>query len=356
MAGEQTPLLKRDEAIMGNQTPAGIPGLPHTFTQTPPSSSDPSATTSSPRRLPQAIAHRGYKAAAPENSMLAFRAAVEAGAHAIETDLHLSKDGVVVLSHDPSLKRCFGLDVKVRDCEWSYLRELKTLREPAQPMPSLRELLEYLNEPGREHVWIMLDIKRDDDATEMMQKTAETIASVPGIRPWHERILPCCWTTEYIKLSMQYLPDFPVAHVGFSSTYARALAQYVPSMSISMLYATLALPFFGPRFIRDMKRAGHPVHSWTVNDEDWMEWAIKRELDGVVTDDPKLFLEVCRRAAEEGKEGGALRRTRVRIPLRRRLTRAIDWGRYFVFTIIITTIYLFKWGLPQRSVRKTFGK
>lgn len=49
--------------------------------------------------LPQAIAHRGYKAAYPENSMAAFVAAVEIGAHAIETDLHMSRDGVVVLSH-----------------------------------------------------------------------------------------------------------------------------------------------------------------------------------------------------------------------------------------------------------------
>lgn len=50
-------------------------------------------------RLPQAIAHRGYKAAFPENSMGAFQGAVDVGAHAIETDLHLTKDGVVVLVH-----------------------------------------------------------------------------------------------------------------------------------------------------------------------------------------------------------------------------------------------------------------
>jgi hypothetical protein len=50
-------------------------------------------------KFPQAIAHRGYKAANPENTMGAFKGAVDVGAHAIETDLHLSKDGVVVLSH-----------------------------------------------------------------------------------------------------------------------------------------------------------------------------------------------------------------------------------------------------------------
>lgn len=49
--------------------------------------------------LPQIIAHRGYKAMCPENSMAAFRAAVEAGVHCIETDVHVTRDNVVVLSH-----------------------------------------------------------------------------------------------------------------------------------------------------------------------------------------------------------------------------------------------------------------
>jgi len=51
------------------------------------------------QKRPQAIAHRGHCAEYPENTMSAFTAAVKAGAHAIETDMHLSKDGVVVLSH-----------------------------------------------------------------------------------------------------------------------------------------------------------------------------------------------------------------------------------------------------------------
>jgi glycerophosphoryl diester phosphodiesterase len=50
-------------------------------------------------RRPQAIAHRGYKAKFPENTMGAFKGAVDVGADALETDIHLSGDGVVVLSH-----------------------------------------------------------------------------------------------------------------------------------------------------------------------------------------------------------------------------------------------------------------
>jgi phosphatidylglycerol phospholipase C len=54
--------------------------------------------------LPQTIAHRGYKAAYPENTLRAFSAAVEIGAHAVETDIHLSRDKVVILSHVSDLQ------------------------------------------------------------------------------------------------------------------------------------------------------------------------------------------------------------------------------------------------------------
>jgi glycerophosphoryl diester phosphodiesterase len=53
--------------------------------------------------MPQAIAHRGYKAAHPENTMGAFQGAVKVGAHAIETDIHITKDSVIVLSHVSTL-------------------------------------------------------------------------------------------------------------------------------------------------------------------------------------------------------------------------------------------------------------
>ena len=55
--------------------------------------------TNSGSTVPQTIAHRGFKAKYPENTMAAFKSAVEVGAHALETDIHLSKDGEVVLSH-----------------------------------------------------------------------------------------------------------------------------------------------------------------------------------------------------------------------------------------------------------------
>ena len=59
-----------------------------------------SGSGSGPRSPPpQTIAHRGYKARYPENTLLAFSKAIDAGAHALETDIHMTRDGEVILSH-----------------------------------------------------------------------------------------------------------------------------------------------------------------------------------------------------------------------------------------------------------------
>lgn len=49
--------------------------------------------------MPQTLAHRGFKANHPENTMGAFKGAAKAGAHGIETDIHMTKDQILVLSH-----------------------------------------------------------------------------------------------------------------------------------------------------------------------------------------------------------------------------------------------------------------
>lgn len=60
---------------------------------------------------------------------------------------------------DKTLKRCFGLDQKIIDCEWSYIKTLRTVAEPQQSMPRLLDLLNYVASPGLEHIWVLLDLK-----------------------------------------------------------------------------------------------------------------------------------------------------------------------------------------------------
>lgn len=57
------------------------------------------------------------------------------------------------------MKRCYGVDKRISECRWDYLSTLMTEREPRQKMPRLKDLLEYMAEPGMEKIWVLLDIK-----------------------------------------------------------------------------------------------------------------------------------------------------------------------------------------------------
>ncbi|KAK4113880.1 PLC-like phosphodiesterase [Canariomyces notabilis] len=262
------------------------------------------------RPVPQNIGHRGYNAAFPENTMVGFQGAVQVGADAIETDLHLSRDGVVVLSHDPTLKRCFGKDEKIADCDWDYLSGLKTLREPHVGMPRLVDLLKWMTEPGIESIWLLLDIKTDDDPDALLSAIADTIASVPPppSRPWRERIVLGGWNEHYLAASRAHLPGYPLAYIGFSPLYAR---KFLPPPSgtyphddvdFNLLQAALVGPV-GACFRRAVAKAGRRLYVWTVNEEAWMEWSVRKAVDGVVTDDPRLMREVCDRMVGGGGGG-----------------------------------------------------
>ena len=92
------------------------------------------------------IAHRGYSAKAPENTIAAFELALETGATALEFDLHATYDGVPVVIHDPTLERTTTGSGEVKRRKWSSLQKLdagrwKSPEFTGEPLPSLEDVL-----------------------------------------------------------------------------------------------------------------------------------------------------------------------------------------------------------------------
>lgn len=143
----------------------------------------------------------------------------------------------------------------------------------------------------------------DNNADDVMRLIGDTIRSVPpsSSRLWQSRIVLGCWAAKYLPLCFRYLPGFPVSHIGFSTLIASHFFT-VPCISFNMQQAVLMAPW-GRRFIAKAHRDNRPVYAWTVNDERAMQWGIRHGLDGVLTDDPKLFVEV-RKGWHEGMRGG----------------------------------------------------
>jgi glycerophosphoryl diester phosphodiesterase len=80
--------------------------------------------------MPLWISHRGLTEAAPENSAAAFDASVSAGFSALETDLRLTRDGRIVLAHDPDLTRLLGDPRRLRDLESTQVAGLRIRGQP----------------------------------------------------------------------------------------------------------------------------------------------------------------------------------------------------------------------------------
>lgn len=192
------------------------------------------------------------------------------------------------------------MDGLVRDKDWAYLSTLQTLREPRQPLARLLDLLSYLAEPGREAVWIFLDVKIDDDPGELLAGIAAVVASVPA-GDWRRRIVLGCWTARHLRLAREILPEFAVAHIGVSLGRARDYLA-VPNVAMNMRQEPL-FSFGGGRFVDRCQGEGRPLYVWTVNKASWMEWCIEKKMDCVITDDPKHYLAVCE--ARRGEQAAA---------------------------------------------------
>ena len=123
------------------------------------------------------FAHRGLHSpdgAVPENSLPAFRRAVDAG-YGIELDVHLSRDGRLVVFHDDTLERMCACRGRVEDKNWRELRSL-TLGATQEHMPLLCEVLAAVD--GR--VPIILEIKRGGRRAELCERTYEQLMGYHG--------------------------------------------------------------------------------------------------------------------------------------------------------------------------------
>jgi hypothetical protein len=133
------------------------------------------------------------------------------------------------------------------------------------------------------------------------------------------------------------LPGYPVSHIGFSTLVASYFFT-VPNISFNLQQAVLMTPW-GRALVYKAQRERRAVYAWTVNDESRMRWFIRHGLDGVITDDPKLFLEV-RNSWHEGTRDGLSIMTR------------LDLVRVNFFSLLFTLMYWCMYGIGDARVKK----
>lgn len=263
---------------------------------------------------PRVIAHRGASAIAPENTLLAFRLAIEAGAEAIETDAHLSRDGDVVLIHDADLRRttsCSGSVADLRAAELSacdagyWFMPNGERRHPFRGLglvvPTLSDLLDLTSALGPA-VMLNIEIKNLPDAIDydpddrLARRLVELLAGTTAAN----RVLLSSFNPNAIDRVKARAPAIRTAYLCGPRADLHARIAYARARghdAIHPHFSSLGNGEGARRIVDVMHEAGLEVSVWTVNDPQRMLEMAAAGVDGIITDDPGQLRQILERRA-----------------------------------------------------------
>jgi glycerophosphoryl diester phosphodiesterase len=236
-----------------------------------------------PKR-PLILGHRGAPYDAPENTMRAFRLALEQGADGIEFDVQPSTDGVPVVLHDDTLDRTTDASGDVALLPWE---RIATARSGGEPVPRLEEVVAWAAETG---AFLNVEIKRPGveaaaiAAVEAAGRTPHTIFSSFVVESVAEvrRLAPeaACWllTDRWGPRTLQIAADLRVGGVCLGARRAT------------------------PGVLEQLRSARLPVVIWTVDRPMRVRALLRAGVVGVITNRPTMGVQV--RAMLEAEEEG----------------------------------------------------
>jgi glycerophosphoryl diester phosphodiesterase len=251
---------------------------------------------------PIAFAHRGGADEAPENTLPAFEHAVSLGYTYLETDVHLTRDGVVMAFHDDRLDRVTdttGLisdltaaQVEAADAGYRYTPDgglSFPFRGTGIRVPRLEDVLSRFHDarvnidPKNDAVVVpLLAVLRSLDALDRV-----CIGSFSGRRLGLIRRL----TGGRVCTSMG---PAAVAAARFTS-WAGGIPSKLGADCVQLPVRSRGIRLVDRRFVSACHRRGLPVHVWTVNDPGEMERLLDLGVDGIMTDHPAALAEIFRR-------------------------------------------------------------
>jgi glycerophosphoryl diester phosphodiesterase len=237
-------------------------------------------------------AHRGASFELPENTIESFALALELGANALETDAHMTRDGRVVLSHDPTGERACGVKRAIAESSFSEVRawDLGARFEPRRPgkfragvryqMPLLEEALEAFPD-----VLFNVDAKQTDpDMVPALLRAVERMNASPRVRiaSFSERNLRRVRSRGYTGETG--MAPGEVARLMFLPR--AALRWYRPAGNAAQVpRRAYGIAFDSQRAIDRFHMVGLRVDFWTIDDPEEARRLLAMGADGIMTDD-----------------------------------------------------------------------
>ena len=229
--------------------------------------------------------HRGYSSRAPENTMAAFETALEHGSPRIELDVQMTADGVAVVTHDTSLRRCTGCNANIYDLPYAQVQQLDAGRWfhrqfTGSYIPMLEEVLALCQGKAE----LNIEIK---PSTFTPNLEAETVRLIHA----YDYGADCVVTSQSYETLCKVKELDPDITTG-----------YILALGVGTYYDLPAADFFSVEstfitagMVQQIHLRGKTISAWTINRQQDAEKLLQLGVDDLITDKPEIIAPLLAR-------------------------------------------------------------
>lgn len=231
------------------------------------------------------MAHRGYSGAAPENTIPAFQAAIDAKIRAAELDVQMTRDGVIVVMHDDNTYRVTGKDLNIWEVDYDDIKDLDAgsyfgPQFAGTHIPTLEEVIRLAK--GR--LFLNIEIKRNGHDEGITDKVVQIIRD-NNFRD--ECDITSLDYNTLVEIHRKY-PDIMLAYTSAVGIGNLTDFNEVQIISLQETFVTFEV-------VEALHLAGKKVFVWTVNESDTVEKMVALNVDAILTNEPEMAQGVLAR-------------------------------------------------------------
>lgn len=233
----------------------------------------------------QLIAHRGYSAVAPENTLASFNAALNESVWGVEFDIHISADGIPVIIHDAMVNRTTNGNGKVAEKTIAQLQSLNAgswfhPKFATETIPTLEQVLDLFSGTP---VNLYIELKSPQTWSD-----SAVLNLIKMLEPWRDRAVIASFDHFSLKKLSQQFPQF---YWGFAvSNLTQYSLDYVESLK---QHSTVLLPHFSlilkqPDLTKNLVNQGWDLVPWTVDEATVLPKLLSLQVVKIITNTLQL--------------------------------------------------------------------
>jgi glycerophosphoryl diester phosphodiesterase len=230
---------------------------------------------------PIILAHRGCRAHAPENTLAAFRLALAQGADIIETDLRITRDGVIVCIHDATVDRTTEGSGRVDQLPWAEIKQFKARGKneqsyPEARVPALAEVLETLADRTYFAVELKAPVFTQPADVENLLETLEQYHAL-------DRVLAISFSRQALACVEAVGAPIPLAHITLFNPW--------PSARYPLVGPWWPLLYINPFYVAISHKRGQICCPLDPTPEPRLPFYLRLGVDALLSDDPEVTLQ-----------------------------------------------------------------